>query len=248
MVDKKWLNKNYYFNAMSKFLLNSYGTEERFDIYLKILKNIDNIGEDIFSRLDIYNVANWDESDYFVRNDVDKTLTDDKWLDLIAAIYNINRTMKVTYFDSRLTPPADVTESITLNNWELFIYIKVMISKLNYMGTTKEIIDLYGNGKPDLSDPQDIKYLGISYIWSMSSLNCQVILANNTLVSDFNNFTGNQNICKLFLSDYLLIESVGIQYSKNLNAKLVPAKFYGPSSTPNAKFYDPNAAIVHIFN
>ena len=244
MLDNKLLDKNYYLNAMSKFLLNSYGTEERFDVYLKILKNLNNISEDIFSRLDIYNIAGWDEPSYFTRNNIDKQATDDKWLDIIASIYNINRTMEIEYDDIRETPAVPTKEAITLTNWELFMYIKVVISRLNFKGTAKEIIDLYGNGSPS-GDTEDIKYLGICYLWNISgspqSLACNVILNNNDLINDFNNSTGYQNICKLFLSDKLLIESLGIVYTKSLGSRIEFAKFN------SAKFYDPSEPVVYIF-
>ena len=245
MLDEKLLNKNYYLNAMSKFLLNSYGVSERYDVYLKILYNIDTIAEDIFSRFDIYNVANWSEPDYFIRNGIDKTSKSDTWLDIIASIYNINRIMQISYTDPTTEPdPTDITETITLNNWELYIYIKVMVSKLNFNGTAKEIVDLYGTGEIGSSD-LDIKYLGINYIWqnagSTSPLSCQVIFYNTDLINDFKNRTGNENICKLFLSGNLLIESLGITYDKFLSSKLEGALF------DTAEFYDPLQQTIYIF-
>lgn len=245
MLNNRLLDKSYYLNAMSKFLLNSYGTEERYDVYLKILKNLDDVSESIFSRIDIYNVGGWDDSNYFTRNNVDENSTTDAWLDIIASIYNINRTMNITYLDSRQTPEVSVTETITLDNWELFMYIKVIISRLNYQGTAKEIIDLYGNGVPDGTNNNDIKYLGIAYLWNFglgsAQLSCKVVLNNLSLIDMFNNNTGHQNICKLFLSDKLLIESLGITYNKELGSTLEFARF------DSAKFYDAGDQIIYIF-
>ena len=245
MLDEKLLNKNYYLNAMSKFLLNSYGVSERYDVYLKILYNLDEIAEDIFSRFDIYNSADWEEKDYFIRNNIDRTATEDKWLDIIASIYNINRTMQISYTDPTTSPdPTDVTETITLNNWELYIYIKVMVSKLNFNGTAKEIVDLYGTGGVG-SDDLSITYLGINYIWQNSNstypLSCQVIFYNNELINAFKNHTTNQNICKLFLSGNLLIESLGITYEKFLSSKLASARF------DIAEFYDSSQQTIYTF-
>lgn len=249
MMDKKIFNINYYFNSMSKFLLNSYGTEERFNMYLSILTNIRDVSEDIFSRLDIYNIGDWTEKSYFKRNSINKTTTDDKWLDIIASIYNISRNMQITYFNPDTS--TTVTESITLNNWELFMYIKVMISKLNFGGTAKEIIDLYGFGNISSND-EEITYLGINYIWknntSPQSLSCNVIFNNPALISDFKNNGTNKNICKLFLADLLLIESLGITYAKALGTLLIYGKFYDPNDSDSAKFYDSNDSYIYIFS
>ena len=256
MINKKFLNKNYYLNAMSKFLLNSYGTEARFDMYYNILKNIDDISDDIFKRLDIFNVGNWDDNlNYFTRNDVDPYGTDDAWLDLIASIYNINRIMKISYPDS-LDSDSDsddqelITETITLDNYELFMYIKVMISKLNFIGTNETILNLYGQGVPD-SNALDIKYFGILYLWSIgdyNSLTCNVIFNNSELIDNFKNHNGHQNIVKLFLADYLLIESLGITYNKFLGQTLVYATFYDDNTNTGSVFYDNNQDPIYIFS
>lgn len=256
MLDKKFLDKNYYLNAISKFLLNSYGTEARFDIYFKILLNLDDMADDIFKRLDIFNVGGWNDNlNYFTRNNIDPYGTEDAWLDIIASIYNINRNMNISYLDA-LDADSDsddtelINETITLDNYELYMYIKVMISKLNFSGMAEDIIKLYGKGIPG-NNSYEINYFGILYLWSsqsQASLTCSVIFNNPELIDNFKNRTGHQNIVKLFLADYLLIESLGITYNKYLGQTLVYATFYDDNTNTGSVFYDNNQDPIYIFN
>lgn len=256
MLDDKFLKDSYYYNAISKFLLNSYGVKQRLDVQLAILKNLDDMAEEIFSRLDIFDVAH--TKTYFERNrntyqSIYADATDDKFLDLIASIYNISRTMTITYtYEDEEQVSHTKTETITLSNYELYIYIKVMISKLNFGGTYGEILDLYGRGT--ISSYYDVSYLGIIYIWqtgTLASQNCYVIFNNKTMIDNFyiEMTSGvkrpNTNLVKLFLADYLLLESLGIQYIKYLGRDIVTARWYDDDTNTGALFY--GSPVVHVF-
>ena len=132
MLKERLLSKDFYLENLSMFMKDSYGIKERLYGYISILNNINDIADGLVSRFDLYNLTS--EIDYFTRNNIDPDDMEDAILDMLADIFGIERTLEVTY-------PGDggtVTEIITLNNRDLYIYILVSISKLNYQGTNKE--------------------------------------------------------------------------------------------------------------
>ena len=222
MLKERLLNKNFYLDHMSMFLKDSFGIIDREETYRANLINVNKIADDIISRYDIYNLLF--EEDYFTRNNIDPTSTEDVWLDNIADIFGIQRTFNIKYKgvayggDSTHYGPAGswVNETITLTNKQLYLYIKIMITKLNYQGTAGEIIDLYKND-PDIDD------LKIYYSWGDASLNCDVYLCNTTEIYDNGNY--NSSIVKMFLADLFLIESLGVVYNKQLTLAAFRAVF-----------------------
>lgn len=212
MLKERLLSKDFYLENLSMFMKDSYGIKERLYGYISILNNINDIADGLVSRFDLYNLTS--EIDYFTRNNIDPDGTEDAILDMLADIFGIERTLEVTY-------PGDggtVTEIITLNNRDLYIYILVSISKLNYQGTNKEIRDLYS------SDTIIGQVTGIKYVWGSASLSCDVYFCGSEELEKWQDGY-NSNLVKLFLSDKLLIESLGIQYSKHLGMFTFPIRF-----------------------
>lgn len=240
MLKERLLNNKFYLDHLSLFMKDSYGIIDRLNTYVAILNNVNDIADDIMSRFDIYNVMF--EGDYFERNEIDKDGTDDRWLEIIGSIFNIERVMNVTYLDN--DTQEYVTETLTLTNLELYLYIKVMISKINYQGTTEELIELYGNPFDEETYPDtSLKYLKIKYYWDTNSAVCNVYLPVG------NNYSNN--LIKLFLADKLIIESLGIQYNKQLvDGSVILGTFIAEDSDTEPYFYisgDPDRPDVYVF-
>lgn len=250
MLKDKLLSKDFYLDHMSMFLKDSFGMIDREETYRAILNNVNDIADDLISRYDIYNQLF--TTDYFERNKFEgmtteeyKNSTVDPILDNIAAIFGISRTVKVKYNGINYKGQGyygdiDKTyeETLTLTNRELFIYIQVVITKLNYQGTMGEISNLYYN--LDNTNLDEVQKLKIFYRWdpSFGPLVCYVYFNN---VDEINSNSYNSNIVKLFLSDKLLVESLGIKYNKFLSSNIFIAQFDDPSDIANYKYiFDPD--------
>lgn len=260
MLKERLLTSKFYLDNLSLFMKNSYGIKDRLDTYLSILNNINNISDDIISRFDIYNIIFTDN--YFIRNNINETGTDDEWLDLIGSIFNIKRTMKITYVGADVhetgtaTPENNwaeddypygqlnrtYTQTITLTNYEMFMYIKFMIIKLNYRGINQDILNAYSG---NTNDRYNLAYFNIHYYW-IDSLNCNVYLDQAQEIPQ-NNYSNN--LIKLFLGDKFIIESLGIQYHKRLIMDNL-AQFVDPEQTleGQSKFYQYSDSKNWIFS
>ena len=229
LINERLLSKDFYLEHLSLFLKNSFGMIDREETYRAILNNVNDISIDFFSRLDIYNLMFQD--DYFERNKPDGMSADeykesysDDVLDVIAGIFGIKREFNIQYYGANINghygsdPNQLYKETITLNNRELLIYIQVIITRLNYQGTAGEIKNLYYGSNTE------VQKLKIYYTWSdQNPLNCNVYFCNSEEVEDGGNY--NSNLVKLFLSDNLLIESLGVEYKKNIGLHAFQVRF-----------------------
>lgn len=212
MLKQRLLSRDFYLENLSMFMKDSHGIKQRLDNYISVLNNVNNIADGLISRLDLYNLSS--DTDYFTRNEIDPNGFEDAILDMLANLFGVERTLEVTY----PVENVDVTETITLNNRDLYIYILISISRLNYQGTNKEIRDLYS------SDTIIGQVTGIKYVWGDSSLNCSVYFCGSEELEKWED-DQSSNLIKLFLSDKLLIESLGVQYFKYLGMFTFPVKF-----------------------
>lgn len=193
MISKDKLTQEYYLNTMSMFLKNSYGMIDREEIYRAVLNNVNDIG-----KLFIYTlyVSNPNDDEYFATIEYDKDSVDGPMLDLVASFYGVTRSMRIKYSYNS----TDYDENITLTNEQLKYYLKIIVAKTNYQGTYKELETLYGNDITySFTDPDD------SALCTIKSTSSRFI-DNGTLT----------NLGKLMLSDNILIESMGIAYTKLL--------------------------------
>ena len=172
MLKERLLSKDFYLDSMSMFLKNSFGMIDREETYRAVLNNVNGFADSLISRYDLFNILF--KEDYFERNGIDKDGDEDAVLDNIAAIFGLNRSMNVSYYGigyaNQYYGERGVlyTESIRLTNRELYIYIKIAITKLNFQGTAGEIKDLY-YPTDEKDDNDDIKQLGIYYSWGGGS-------------------------------------------------------------------------------
>lgn len=177
MLKERLLSKDFYLDSMSMFLKNSFGMIDREETYRAILNNVNVIADSLISRYDLFNI--FFKEDYFERNkpsgmtaDEYADSTEDTVLDNIAAIFGLSRSMNVTYYGigyaNQYYGERGVlyTEPILLTNRELYIYIKIAITKLNFQGTAGEIKNLY---YPTGEGDDDVKQLGIYYSWGGTS-------------------------------------------------------------------------------
>lgn len=247
MLKETLLTKDFYLDQMSMFMKDSYGMIDREETYRAILNNVNDVADGLISRYDIFNLLFTE--DYFERNkplgwtaDAYKASTVDTVLDTIGAIFGIQRTFNIKYLGVNYNghygadTSTEYKETITLSNLELYIYIQVVITKLNYQGTTEEIKHLYYGNNQNNTYVQDLK---IYYSWDDANpLDCNVFFCNSDEIAK-NNY--NSNIVKLFLSDKLLVESLGIRYLKHLTTATFVARFDDPSDISTYKYiFDPD--------
>lgn len=244
MLKENLLSKDFYLDKMSMFLKDSFGMIDREEVYRLVLNNVNDVSDDLISHYDIYNILYTE--DYFERNVPEgmtaeeyANSTKDEILDRIAAIFGIQRTFNISYAGQSYqghyygTIGETVTKTLTLTNRELLVYIKVVITKLNYRGTAQEIVELYND-----DGNKDLQNLQIFYSWGSSPLVCNVYLCNFNEISRDNY---DSHLVELFLSDLLLVESLGVQYNKILTQVMFTAVFDVEPDLANYKYiFDPD--------
>jgi len=195
MIIDKLKQKEYYLSKLTLFMRNSYGIEEQFTIFWKLLIDIDSSIDDIFDALTLLKDI-----------DVDDTL------DKLAELVGSKRQLDVVY-EINLTPTRF---TLNLTNKELLRSIKTRILQNNYFGTYQEFVDnyqkigfkvlIYDNVNPNtvsivlndstsltendrhmfLSGNYTIRSMGIEYIHFIQSIELLGVWNNLTSTYDSN--------------------------------------------------------------
>ena len=192
MILEKLKTWEYYQQKIPLFLKNSYGFEEHFKIFFDILKNCDEISDEVLSGFDLFN-ENY-EKNYIEK--YEKLNNDDTYsldiLDKIGKIYGINRYFDVKYIDEN---GQETTKELKLTNKELYKLILSKIILLNYDGTYSMARELYDK-------------IGLPiYMFTENSANVKLILDTG------NQTTITQNIKDLFNANMFTLKSLGITYT-----------------------------------
>lgn len=193
LIKDKLLKSDYYKNQLTLLLRNSYGVPEQVDLYTDILNMFNQKALDLFNLLGI-GVEDEKIEDYYhwhmnlkAINDLNETESD--LLDRIAEIVGCSR------YYSFLSKP--------LNNTELYILIYFKIKQNNFLGTNKEMEDIY----KEIFNRVNYDDITISYITSKDEAStCFIILSHKEGT--------HTNLVKLFEHDMLVLKSVGIKYQK----------------------------------
>lgn len=192
MILEKLKTWEYYQNKIPLFLRNSHGMDEHFKIFFDILKNCDEISDEVLSGFDLFN-ENY-EKNYIEK--YEKLNNDDTYsldiLDKIGKIYGINRYFDVKYIDEN---GQETTKELKLTNKELYKLILSKIILLNYDGTYSMARELYDK-------------IGLPiYMFTDNSANVKLILDTG------NQTTITQNIKDLFYANMFTLKSLGITYT-----------------------------------
>lgn len=242
MLREKLLTKQFYLDSLSLFMKNSYGIEDRVDVYYSILKNLnDDIALGIFKRFDIFATLSDPGVSYFTENNIDEDSTEDYFLDMIANIYGLQRTFMISYEDSDhiLSGVTNVTEKITLTNKQLLCLIQVNIVKDNFDGTNTTLLNLYTDTNNSVKNR--VSRLGIKYTWSDSRLLSNVYFTNYT--SYIRDQDINNNIIKMYLAGLLTIESLGIVYNRRCISNVFNATFDTQKTSTTQFFIDESTNV-----
>ena len=232
MINKELGELKYYLNSISWFMRSSFGIKEQCETYFGTLKNMDTIADTIFSKLDVFN------PNYFVSSEQKHSIQDD-FLDILGKIFGISRVFNLTYTDTVgvFGPIGDTyTKTITLNNYEMLVYIQAIIYKNNFDGTNEYLIDAYNTAEGELQ-PKAIEELGIMYSWSNDfPLVCNIYFSKILSLSALDSYP---NIVRLYFAGLLTLESLGISYSYRGSPNIFIAIF-DEESTPTKQYFDPD--------
>lgn len=257
LINPNLLEETFYLQSISMFLKNSYGMEDRCKMYVDILKNVESTSQALFNRLNIFYYNAADDTDYCDLNEIDPTGETDYFLDVLGSIFNIVRRFQITYFDPQTQTLS--TENITLDNYEMMIYIQAIAAKYIFDGSYESLYYLYtgtrllyyhnySNNSDYSADDLKIltnnatKFLPINQLNikyktnSLYPLQCNIYYTGDTGIYNI-----HPNIKKLFLGGYLTIESLGIVYTRSIVSNLFRGKFgVAGDVTPGTtmRFYD----------
>lgn len=234
LIREQLLNNDFYQKSMGLFLKGTTGISERIVALVEVLQNVNKCGEDFFKALDVFNVNGNGQAA-------------GEWLNVIGDILGLHREVQVVqYYLNNTYQTAPETVIISLTDDEYKIYIQAQIRKYIFDGSRKSLREAYRDSSmlnyfvyvSDDSYPQEIKdylnhigrasaltSLGISYLDDGAAA-CKISLGL-TNASD--------NIKNLFLSGYLTIESLGIEYTYVISNEFETARFYKDGS--GSKFY-----------
>lgn len=116
--------KEYYLSKLSMFARNSYGIEEQFDLFWKILTDLDSSIDDVFLALSM--------SFEYVEDMTDT-------IDKLAELTGTKRMLDVSY----LIAGSKTRFTLNLSNKELLRLIQTRILQNNYNGTFEEFVSNY---------------------------------------------------------------------------------------------------------
>lgn len=234
LIREQLLNNEFYQKSMSLFLKATPGIPERIAALVEVLQNVNQCSEDFFRALDVFDVTG-------------NSQASGEWLDTVGSILGLHREVQVVqYYLNGAYQNTPSTVIISLTDEEYKIYIQAQIRKYIFDGSRESLREAYRDSSmlnyfvylSDNSYPQEIKdylqhigrpsalaTLGISYIDDGAAA-CKISLGlTNT----------SDNIKNLFLSSYLTIESLGVEYTYVISNEFETAMFYKDGS--GAKFY-----------
>lgn len=189
MLIDKLKDWQYYYKKLPLYMRNSYGIQDHFKMIFDFMITLEDIEENVCEAFDILQdnyvdiIAKYDSIDGY----------DFEVLDILGAIYGVNRSLNVTYEN---TVHSIVNKALYLTNKEFYMLIKARIIQNNYDGTYEQARNYYDN-------------IGLP-IYMLSSSNpaeCYLYLGSNENTSD--------NLRSLFLANLLTLKSVGITYIRH---------------------------------
>lgn len=231
LLRKELQDPLFYEHSLSLFMKDSPGILDRCKMYVNILQNILNCGENIFKILDIFYYKK-DSSGalktYFTENNINPEEYTDKWLDQIASILGISRKFTVPrYYSSGAVTEAPFICELT--NKELLIYIEATIAKYNFDGTCQSLRKIY-KGTPiynlnvysnrtfpaeiinyldNMTQNSFLTELGIVY---KSGIQSETDFEPAYCMISINSEKAIGNLKTLYINGLLTIESMGITY------------------------------------
>lgn len=189
MLIDKLKDWQYYYKKLPLYMRNSYGIQDHFKMIFDFMITLEDIEENVCEAFDILQdnyidiIAKYDSIDGY----------DFEVLDILGAIYGVNRSLNVTYEN---TVHSIVNKALYLTNKEFYMLIKARIIQNNYDGTYEQARNYYDN-------------IGLPiYMFSSSNpAECYLYLGSNENTSD--------NLRSLFLANLLTLKSVGITYIRH---------------------------------
>lgn len=190
MLSEKLKDWQYYYDKLPLYMKNSYGIQDHFRIIFGMMIAMDVAEVDICKMFDFLDegydkvIEEYDALDGYAFS----------FLDMIGALYGINRSMSVEYYDK--TAGKDVEKHLRLTNKELYVFIKSRIIQNNYDGSFIQAKQYYDSiGLPLKMFTSDN---------AGEHAKCYLYLDKNANVTD--------NIHSLFLGGLLTLKSLGIEY------------------------------------
>ena len=130
---KQW---QYYYKKLPLYMRNSYGIQDHFKMIFDFMITLEDIEENVCEAFDILQdnyldiIAKYDNIDGY----------DFEGLDILGAIYGVNRSLNVTYEN---TVHSIVNKALYLTNKEFYMLIKARIIQNNYDGTYEQARNYY---------------------------------------------------------------------------------------------------------
>ena len=189
MLIDKLKDWQYYYKKLPLYMRNSYGIQDHFKMIFDFMINLEDIEKNVCEAFDILQdnyidiIAKYDSIDGY----------DFEVLDILGAIYGVNRSLNVTYEN---TVHSIVNKALYLTNKEFYMLIKARIIQNNYDGTYEQARNYY-----------DSIGLPIYMFSSSNPAECYLYLGSNENTSD--------NLRSLFLANLLTLKSVGITYIRH---------------------------------
>lgn len=227
---------DFYLKSMSLFLKGSFGMIDRMEMYLSVLQNVLETGDElILKHLDIWRTDDNGNPNYFDEDGPDVDGTSDFYLDLITSIYGLRReVLLVEYGD-------DPAEYKTLTNYELLLYIQATAMKNRFDGTNKSLRKAYTGSEvlqfskyyqvadKTILDPNYknsyLAGLDIVYCTQADSLMAKIILQPKASTELYHyGYTGG-NVIRMFKSHLLTVESLGITYTAETTDQFVGGEY-----------------------
>lgn len=180
----------YYRTKLPLYLRSSNAFLQHFKIWYDVLisdkRGLLHVEETILSLLNVFDAR-------YHENFVEGETFD--MLDKIASLYGLKRQFSVQYVNDEL---EDVTEELSLSNYEFLMFLRIQIIKNNFDGSREQLIELY-------------KELNLEISLRSGTLDYDTV-ATCTVGFLMNESVLTKNIYALIKSKLFLIESAGIRY------------------------------------
>lgn len=228
---------DFYLKSMSLFLKGSFGMIDRMKMYLSVLQNVLETGDElILKHLDIWRTNEKGKPNYFDEDGPDTDGTTDFYLDLIASIYGLRREV---FLVADGGVPAGYE---TLTNYELLLYIQATAMKNRFDGTNKSLRKAYTGSEiyqfsrytslsPDEKEILDPNYknsylAGLDIVYcTQTRLEATVVLQPKASTEPYHyGYTGG-NVVRMFKSHLLTVESLGITYIAETTDQFVKGEY-----------------------
>lgn len=273
LINEKLTSIDFYKNSMSMFLKNSPGMLERCQMFVDILKNLNNSANNVFDWLNIYG------PDYEDKLDKDDEITCG-WLDLIGEFLGISRHFNKVVEDKddegNVIKDKDgnviyVVAGLKLNDKEFLKYIQATIQKYIFDGTRESLREAYYGTRLLNWDAYDHnksvypikiqKYLSnikktvalndlkIQYVQAKTKINNKDVLMNGVCqILCLGKTDLTDNLKTLFKAGALTIESLGITYIRTDEYTPIPTALYSLKTDPKpSKYYNDETKEMWVY-